>query len=195
LGSAYWSMLRREQPSLHAGLLRGHESISEAKAPGGFLNGLHAALAGASRRGQKYGREWLNRVDRELGDLREFSPSVLIRFADYPVIEYSLEWAQAYLEKPKSIENDVWLYRKPRGACLLERPRPIAVSLLCPDGSDFAREYLLRDVRKQAPRDYAAHIRRRAKGLPDETFLLRAAAFIEATGLLVREKMDDDPVI
>lgn len=196
LGSAYWSMLRREQPSLHAGLLRGHESISEAKAPGGFLNGLHAALAGASRRGQKYGREWLNRVDRELVDLRGFSPGVSIRFADYPVIEYSLEWAQAYLEKPEHIDAEgVWHYRKPRGAYLLDKPRRITISLLCPDGGNFTHKYFPSEVRKQAPRDYAAHIRRRAKGLPDETFLLMAAAFIEATGLLVREKMDDDPVI
>jgi superfamily II DNA/RNA helicase len=196
LGSAYWSMLKREQPSLYAGLLRSHESISEAKAPGGFLNGLHAALTDASRRGQKYGREWLNRVDRELADLRGFSPSVSIRFADYPVIEYSLEWAQAYLEKPEPIRDDgIWRYRKPRSACFLERPQRITVSLLCPDGGNFTREYFPRDVRKQAPRDYAAHIRRRAKGLPDETFLMKAAAFVEATNLLIRENMDDDPVI
>jgi hypothetical protein len=196
LGSAYWSMLSREQPSLYAGLLRGHQSISEAKAPGGFLNGLHTALAGASRRSQKYGREWLDRVDRELTDLRGFSPSVLIRFADYPVIEYSLEWAQAYLEKPEHIDEDgVWHYRKSRGAYLLDKPWRITISLLCPDGRNFTREYFPRDVRKQAPRDYAAYIRQMAKGLPAENFLLMAAAFIEATGFLVREKMEEDPVI
>jgi len=196
LGSAYWSMLKREQPALYVGLLRGHESVSEAKAPGGFLNGLHAALMGASKRGQKYGREWLKGVDRELADLRGFSPNVSIQFADYSVIEYSRDWAQAYLKRPEHIDEEgVWRYRKPRGACLLDRPRRITISLLCPDGVSFTREYLPSDVWKHAPRDYAARIRRSAKGHPDETFLMKVAAFVEATSLLVREKMEDDPVI
>jgi hypothetical protein len=196
LGSAYWSMVKRKQPSLYMGLLRGHENISEAKAPGAFLNGLYASVKTTTRRYKKSFEIWLEGVDRELADLRGFSPSVSIQFADYPVIDYSRDWAQAYLERPEHIDEEgVWHYRKPRSAYLLERPRRITISLLCPDGGNFTREYFPGDVPMQAKRDYAAHIRRSAKGHPDEDFLSKAASFIEATGILVREKMDDDPIV
>ncbi len=102
LSSAYWSMLKRAQPSLYAGLLRGHEAISKAKAPGGFLNNLHAGLTNASKRGQKHGREWLKAVDWELTDLRGFSPGVSIRFADYPVIELRLGMGSGVFEKTRT---------------------------------------------------------------------------------------------
>lgn len=198
LGSAYWSMLKRKQPSLYTGLLRGHESFSEARALGAFLNGLHAGVETTTRRYKNRYKTWLAGIDRELADLRGFSPSVAIRFADYPVIEYSQDWAQAYLERPEHIDEEgVWHYRKPRSACLLDSPRRITISLLCPDGGNFTREYFPSDVRKQVPRDYAACIRREAKyhSEPDEAFLAKAASFIEATGILVREKTVEDPIV
>lgn len=194
LGSAYWSMLKRRQPSIYAGLLQGHESISTAEAPGKFLNGLWADVESTVRR--KRFRAWLEAVDRELVDLRGFAPSVSIRFADYPVIEYSRDWAQAYLERPEHVDEEgVWCYRQPRSAYLLEKPRQITISLLCPDGSNFTHGYCRSDLPKQARRDYVACIRRSAKGHPDESFLTKAADFIEAIGLLVRERGVGDPVL
>ena len=175
-------MLKRQQPSLHAGLLQGHESISEGKAPGGLLNGLWASVASTTRGYKKCYEAWLEGVDRELADLRGFAPSVSIRFADYPVIEYSLDWAQAYLERPEHIDEEgVWHYRTTRSAYLLEKPRQITISLLCPDGGNFTYKYFPSEALKQAKRDYAACIRRSAKGHPDETFLSKAAEFIDAT--------------
>jgi hypothetical protein len=200
LGSAYWSMLGREQRSLHENLIQAHASLSATQAPGGFLNGLHAALAGATRRGQKHGGVWLERVDRELRDLRGFAPEVSIRFADYPAIEYSRDWASAWLERPDYIddtdENAVWCYRGPRSDYLRDKPRRATTSLLCPNGDDFTDEFVpgprsLSDLKRK----YLETCRRKAKGHPDQAFLSKACDFIEATGILVRQQTDDNPVI
>lgn len=196
LGSGYWSMLQQKQPSVYAGLLRGHESISDARAPGAFLNSLRASVAATTRRYRKSYEKWLEALDRELADLRGFSPGVSIRFADYPVIEYSREWATAYLETPDFFDDGVWCYRRARSACLLSRPRRFTISLLCPDGSNFTHEYPTGNATAQACVDYVACIRSLIKrGHPDRDFLSKSAAFIAATGLLVREKIEDDPIL
>lgn len=191
LGSAYWSMLKREQPSVYKGLLEAHGAFSTAKAPGGWLNSLHAqAAAVTNRRDRDRYVKWLKAVDRELIDLRGFAPGVRIQFADYPVIEYSQDWALKYLEAPDDVDEDgVWRYRHPRNAYLLAQPRSVNVSLLCPDGNVYS------DRHYPDPQGYASHIKRHAKGCRDKRFLQEAADFIAATGILVRDKTYMDSII
>lgn len=192
LGSAYWSMLKRKQRSIYEGLLETHGALSAAKAPGRWLNSLHAqAAAVANRRNRARYEKWLAAIDCELTDLRGFAPSVRIQFADYPVIEYSQDWALKYLEAPDLPDegDGVWRYRHPRNAYLLAQPRSVNVNLLCPDGNVFTDRYHP-DLQK-----YAASVKRHAKGCRDEWFLREAADFILATGILVRDKNYTDSII
>lgn len=198
LGSAYWSMLRREQPGVFQGLIRAHEGMSESKAPGGFLNGLHAALATMSPRGRRHGETWLRRVDRDLRDLRGFTPEVSIRFADYPVIEYARDWATAWLEKPDHVEDteggEIWVYRGSRAGYLREKPKRMPIQVLCPSGDIFPGEFMPgpREL-AELKRIYLAFCWREAKRClaQDREFLAKAHAFIEATGIMVREQAED----
>lgn len=192
LGSAYWSMLKRAQRSIYEGLLEAYSTLSAAKVPGGWLNSLHTQVtAVANRRDHDRYLKWLKAVDRELIDLRGFAPSVQIQFADYPVIEYSWDWALKYLEAPDIPDegNGVWRYRHPRNAYLRAQPRSVDVNLLCPDGNIFTDRYYP-DLQK-----YAAYIKRHAKGCNNEQFLKEAADFILATGILVREHTDTNSII
>ncbi len=196
LGSAYWSMLKRKQPALYNGLLGGHKSLSQAKAPGADLDRLHAEVETTMCRYRDRYKKWLKQIDQELADLRGFSPSVTIQFEGYPPVEYSRDWALAYLERPEQIDKEgIWRYRKPRSAYLLDRPKQITLSLLCPDGSNFTREYFPCNVCR-AYLDYAKHLEAKTREFPeqDAAFLAKAASFIKATGLLVREKIEDYPV-
>lgn len=189
LGSAYWSMLRRKNPALYTGLRRGHEALSEAKAPGAFLNALHAQAGQVSRRNRPRYQVWLDGVDRALTDLREFAPTIRLQFADHPVIEYSRDWVMAYLKPPESIEahgdDVVWRYRGPRVDYLREKPRPIPVSLLCPTNAIFQREFYPSVLAREVRDAYARHIDTTAKGHPDEAFLFMASDFVKATGIVV----------
>ncbi|HCB14449.1 MAG TPA: hypothetical protein DEP36_12920 [Gammaproteobacteria bacterium] len=192
LGSAYWSMLKREQRSIYEGLLEAYSTLSAAKAPGGWLNSLHAQVAAVTnRRDHDRYVKWLKAVDHELIDLRGFAPSVRIQFADYPVIEYSQDWALKYLEAPDLPDegDGVWRYRHPRNAYLLVQPKSVNVNLLCPDGNVFPGQYYP-DLQK-----YAASIKGRAGGCRDERFLREAADFILATGILVRDTTYADSII
>lgn len=196
LGGAYWSMLKREQRSLYEGLIQAHESLSETRAPGGFLNSLHAMLDGMKGRGQKNGREWLEKVDQELRDLRDFTPEVSIRFADFPIIEYSRDWASAWLERPEHIDDAdnevVWCYRGPRSNYLRDKPRRVTVSVLCPSGDYFPGEFMPGPkALSELQRKYLDSCRRKAKGHPDQEFLSKANDFIEAIGILVRNFTDE----
>lgn len=198
LGSAYWSMLRREQRSIYEGLQMAHSTFSTVKAPGGWLNSLHAQAADVPklRDREKY-QNWLKAVDKELADLRGFIPSVRIQFADYPVIEYSRDWALAYLERPERIDEDgVWRYPKARQGYLREEPRPVQVSLLCPRGDTFTGSYQpgVNGI-EELKRRYIKCLKQDIRGHRDESFLTAAADFIGATGLLVRVPTQDDSII
>jgi len=190
LGSAYWSMLQRKNPALYAGLRQGHEAFSEAKAPGAFLKALHARARESSRRNRPRFEAWLDGVDRALTDLRGFTPTIQVQFADYPVIEYSRDWVMAYLQPPERVEEHeseiIHCYRGPRADYLREKPAPIPVELLCPSQAVFHGEFHPSALaRGEARARYARTIRDSARGHPDEAFLRMAADFVEATGLVV----------
>ena len=185
-------MLKREQRSIYKGLLEAYSTLSAAKAPGGWLNRLHAqAAAVTNRRDRDQYMKWLQAVDRELLDLRGFAPSVRIQFADYPVIEYARDWALKYLEMPDIPDegDGVWRYRHPRNVYLRVQPRSVDVNLLCPDGNVFIDRYYP-DLQK-----YVASIKHHAKGCHNKQFLREAADFILATGILVREDTVADSII
>jgi hypothetical protein len=195
-------MLKRQQSSLFWGLARIHGSLGGDKAPGAFLNSLHALAAKASQRVRQHGERWLAKVDESLRDLRGFTPEVAIQFADFPPIQYSRDWATAFLDRPCVEDLDgqeVWRYPGDRSQSLRARPRRIELQLLCPDGRVFPGVLEHRpDALAELKRQYLAFCRREERRyLPaDRDFLAQAHAFIDVIGILVRKPAAaEEPVI
>lgn len=202
LGGAYWSMLKREQPSLYQGLYRAHEHLSEAKAPSALLNAVHATLAKVSSRCKRHGEQWLRGVDETLRELRNFAPEVTIQFADYPPIQYSRDWAAAWLDSPFVViedDREIWRYPGNRSQSLRRKPKHVEIQLLCPSGDRYADTLdPYPNAWLEIKRRYLVFCRREGRRFSnpaDRDFIEKANSFIEATGIMVRETPIDNPII
>ena len=130
LGGAYWSFLENRAPGhLREFLGPAFEALSAdgTKRPSALLNAIRVKIAEANDR-SRYGptlSRWLAAIDAELESLRDFSPTVRIQFGDNPVIEYSREWIETWLDLSHvDIRSDgVWHFPKPRNDLLLDKPR------------------------------------------------------------------------
>lgn len=136
LDQAYWSMLRNTRTPAFMALATLHSELSEKRLPGGHLNQLRAQSNDLRPRAKIRYQKWLKAIDRTLTDVRGFSPSVSVQFADFPPIEYSRDWILRYLRDPDQVdvERNLWIYSTPRNTCLLDRPRTVTIRLYLPTG-------------------------------------------------------------
>jgi len=202
LGSAYWSMLKRTRKEIYEELEKVHQQISGIKTPGGHLNSLWAEMKSLPRdRDTPNYEKWLKGIDRNLSDLRGFSPSVLIRFKDSNNFEYSYDWAKAYLETPDDIceieGKDLWIYNGFRNKYLRECPRKTNITLLCPNGDLFSRDYYPGGSSLRLIKDYTEKIKQSAKNESGKKreFMEKSAKFVESTGIVVREEAKDNEIL
>lgn len=196
LGSAYWSMLGRTDKGIGVELQKVHQRISHANPPGKHLNSLWTEMRGLKKDKitEKY-EEWLRGIDDNLLDLRGFSPSILIKFGKYDLIEYSREWAEVYLDDPDDRyesdeeEREVWVYANPRSKCMREDPKEKSISWTMPEGT-FRKNYHAECPQIQLIRDYAKNIQKNAiyEPVTKRKFIENVARFIESTGLYVSGK-------
>lgn len=196
IGSAYWSMLRRkpETRGVYKELVEFHHQKSEAKAPGGFLNSLWNQVESLPLdRDSSHYKKWLSAIDQALSDLRGFSPSVLIRFEDSNIVEYSYDWAKSYLEEPNHFSEvdgkEVWIYTKSRSEYLRDSPLKTNITLLCPNGELFSFKGFMGETSYKLIQKYVEKIKQSAinKFEGKRKFLENSAKFVESSGIFVRE--------
>ncbi len=193
LGHAYWSMMRsRRAPVVKALDMIGRQH--EIALWGAQLDSLRKAYPRQlpPNAAKRYAW-WLKRLDSSLTDVRDFSPSLSLQFADLPPIEYSREWALRYLCEPDDIDMDRWIYRKPRNACLLDTPRQkIRVSLVLPwPQRTKVFELSFGDNGKQKLIEkYCEYLSFQAKW--HRPIVNDTLAFIRSTGLLVVDNSDEE---
>jgi CRISPR-associated helicase Cas3 len=194
LGSAYWSMLSgafRPHFRLQSALIRRITEIFEEldgakKMPVvSQLNELHkiANDEDPDWRGKHEFERWLKAIDRELQDVREFSPTIQVRFKDKPfLISYNRDWVARYLRAPDHYVEGVYVYDKNREDCFREggKAKPLAVKFFSPIGSVAVTDsYHWQSAFKR----YCDKIK---KGCEKEPSLSQAYDFIQKTGLLAR---------
>ncbi len=191
LGSAYWSMMGETRAPAYAALKEMHNDLSDTPLPGRQLNQLRFLAHELKPNTKNAYERWLKAIDGALKDVRGFSPTVMIRFADREPIRCERDWALRYLGDPDGIDIDgnCWIYRKTRDACLLDRPRTVQISLMRPTlregpllldwvpGSQAYASILEQYLRKL----------RESKVYPTHPIWSKTYDFIAATGLLVRD--------
>jgi hypothetical protein len=99
LGRAYWSMLRRRDKHLMAGLEKAFVEImgDEATVPGGLLDSLWKAERYRFLEQRNFMR-WLKAIDNTLQDVRGFAPTVKLKFPDR-----SFTYSERCMVSPHSI--------------------------------------------------------------------------------------------
>jgi CRISPR-associated nuclease/helicase Cas3-like protein len=103
LGRAYWSMLRRRDKHLMAGLEEAFIDImgDDVPVPGRLLDNLWKA-EGYKFRERRAFMKWLKAIDDTLQDVRGFAPTVKLKFPDRS-FTYSRDWVAKYLCPPIKI--------------------------------------------------------------------------------------------
>lgn len=195
LGSAYWSMLKRNNKSIYEGLCNAHQETSPTPCPGKHLNRLWAKMQEMKKdkNTEKY-KEWLLGIDDALLDLRGFSPGIFIQFEGTDAIEYSREWAEVYLDDPDDRYEteegqEIWIYAKTRLDSMRETPKEKNISWALPNGV-FIRNYPAGCPQKQITTDYAQKIVEEARyevGAKSD-FIKDVKNFVLSTGLFVRKE-------
>ena len=123
-----------------------------------------------------------------MSELRDFSLTVPLRFGpDNPVIDYSLDWVQRYLDCSSVIldADDVWYFPGSRDRFLLKEPVTLiryALHPLDPGEKVAVRIQPGRTILQQ----FLAGVNRRFYG-EHLQLLTQILAFIESTGLVVTE--------
>ncbi len=188
LGSAYWSMMHHTHAPADQALRTLHGAMSERPWPGGQLNRLRHEVAELKPNGRRRYQLWLDAVDRALQDVRGFSPTVSLQFAQGKPFTYARDWALRYLRDPDriDIDNNRWMYDRPRDQCLLDEPRTISLRLLLPTEAQSMNVTLYPGPQAygKALEQYIGQIRQS----PEYVFhpiWEHTCDFIAATGLLV----------
>ncbi|RKZ91532.1 MAG: hypothetical protein DRR19_06965 [Candidatus Parabeggiatoa sp. nov. 1] len=192
LGSAYWSMLSgayrprfRPQSALLRHITEIFEELDVAqKMPMvSQLNELHkiANDEDPDWRGKHEFERWLKAIDRELQDVRGFSPTIEVQFKDKPfLISYNRDWVARYLRAPDHYVAGVYVYENNREDCFREsgKAKPLALKFFSPIGSvPVTGIYNLQSAFKP----YCHKIK---TGCEKEPSLSQAYDFIKKTGLL-----------
>ena len=184
LGSAYWSWLERQPGHFRDFTHTVHPTISKESQPGKQLNAIRYAI-------EQYDDDplytnalcaWLRGVDRELQQLRSFSPTVSIQFGkNNPVIEYSRIWVMRWLDCSKiSVVEGVWVFPGSRDRFLRKRPSSYIRTALHP----FLGEVPLDVTSRSRLFDYLQHDVSELYG-QSRTLWKQIEGFIKATGLIV----------
>ena len=189
LGRAYWSMLRRRDQHLMAGLQEAFAGImgEDATVPGRLLDSLWLAKQRKFREQRNF-LEWLKAIDDTLQDVRGFAPTVKLTFLDRS-FTYSRDWVTKYLRPPDNYDatEEAYIYHDRLENCLRDQAQPLQCRFFHPQGItglietwSIPHRDLWESYKKYLnPRDYP--------GNPDiKPFYERAALFIECTGLMPR---------
>ena len=189
LGSAYWSMLARQDRYLIKAV---KQAFTELKVqpqpmPGKLLNSLWQATHLKWRQKTEF-EQWLQAVDKELQDVRGFAPTVKIQFKDREPLLYSRDWVRRNLSQPNDLKEDTYIYWDVRDNCLLEKSKPINCVFYSPFGTTPAFSIW---QPTGAYQNYLAFLknknRRNYLHKPEiKAVYEKAEAFIKQTGLLVR---------
>jgi hypothetical protein len=190
LGRAYWSMMRRQDKHLMAGMEEAFIELmdEDVSLPGKLLDSLRIAERLQFRKKREF-KEWLKAIDTTLRDVRGFAPTVKLRFQDRS-FTYSRDWVTKYLRPPDDYDpqENTYIYNDIREHCLRDRARPLECVFFFPGGKTHlmpawtvpSRE-LWKDYKQMYlnPRNYPAE-------KDDRALYAQASKFIEATRLLPR---------
>lgn len=194
LADAYFSFLEHQPGHLRDFITPAQAKLHPgAKTPGGSLNAIRAGIEHASDRHRIHLRRWMAGVDQELRELRDFAPTVLIRFADRPAVEYSRYWAERWLNlRYLHIDDDgTWNFPYPRDKCLTEEPNPVDLTVLHPFRGPRHFSLYPWDTRTVVDRLLSIDP---GYLLPEDKKLWQVISnFTRATGLVVYDDMSHDP--
>lgn len=186
LGSAYWSMLSRRSPRLMAEISEIFREMAPDKVmPGGILDRVHQAFAGMKGRSRRAVEGWLKQIDEVLTDHRGFNSTVKLRFAGMAqdeVVVYDADWAQAHLESPVTVDDDLWTYDRPRHQCLRERREKIEVKFETPFGGGICA---VNRFEEAVP--HVVDFLRRKTQCANQPGYQEVLEFTQRTGLVVRK--------
>ena len=131
LGRAYWSMLRRRDKHLMAGLREAFAGVmgEDATVPGRLLDSLWLAKQHKFRE-QRCFLEWLKAIDDMLQDARGFAPTVKLTFRDRDrSFTYSRDWVTKYLRPPDNYDatEEAYIYMIAWKTASETRPNPCNV--------------------------------------------------------------------
>lgn len=198
LGGAYWSMLTRQHSAKgliwEAGIAAWREfSGNDKDNPCKMLNDLHKLPKNVTKpwRNKRLFETWLKQIDKTLEDVRGFAPTIKLKFADQPVIEYEEDWVLKNMQSPDSFTQeegqDVLVYHKLRDECLLDKKRPVEASYFSPAGTIHCEGWNENERRRVYKNEFK---RRYSKREPGRDEVLR---FVEVTGLLARDEDVENP--
>ena len=198
LGSAYWSMMHHTHAPADQALRTLHKDLNDKPLPGGQMNQLRREMHQLGPNGRRIYQRWLDAVDDALQDVRGFLPTVSLQFAQGNSFTYARDWAMRYLRNPDHIDvdNNQWIYRETRDQCLLEKPRTINVRLLLPtqDRSMNVTLHPEPQAYQKALEQYAEQIRQ-APEYDFHPIWEHTCRFIEATGLLIRDRPTSKKIV
>jgi hypothetical protein len=140
LGRAYWSMLRRCDKYLMAGLKEAFVDImgDDVAVPGRLLDSLWKAEGYKFREHRDF-MNWLKAIDNTLQDVRGFAPTVKLRFLDRS-FTYSRDWVTKYLRPPDDYDaaEETYIYHDEIKRCLREKAQPLECRFFYPQGKTDA---------------------------------------------------------
>jgi len=187
LGSAYWLMLNQTERSLMRGVKTAFARLAEQEPPKSLLNKLlHVAYSEAPEhkwRQKRAFKQWLDEVMRALKDVRGFSPTVKVQFADSPEVTCSRDWVNKWLMPPTDALDTVYRYPKPRDYYLLDKPNPIGYICYSPVGVisfEVKNNSLLNTYLKNVQAQAGLH--------QNKAWFKDALAFIQRSGLVIEAK-------
>ncbi|MBX6396563.1 MAG: hypothetical protein IRY98_12855 [Alicyclobacillaceae bacterium] len=195
LGSAYWSFLEQQPGHLRDFLVTAHGTLSSTSVPGGLLNAIRSKIRSCKSRYKRQLETWLQGVDKALGSLREFSPTVRVQFgADAPIFEYSRDWIERYVDcRAVTVDDDgVWRFPGLRDQFLRERPEPVVRYALHPFGPPVQIVMDDRSSRTAIQRFLRAPVVQSLSG-DDRNLWELIEQFVWETGLLVFREHDSPP--
>ncbi len=201
LGSAYWSMLTRQQPGLMRDAAKpavAALSNQEKSAPGWRLDALHRICYKSEWPHKRHFKKWLTQIDRTLQDVRGFSPTVRVRFKNNEDEscegEYNRDWVRSKLVSPDAYdsENDVCIYNESRENYLRDKPIPISYEIHSPFGGIVSIK--ARNI-DEARNQYFNRLEDKRGRHGREPGFEEALKFIQLTGLLARDNEMDSPEV
>jgi transposase len=189
LGRAYWSMLRRHDKYLMAGLEEAFVDImgDDVAMPGRLLDSLWKTERCKFRDHSAF-MAWLKAIDDTLQDLRGFAPTVKLKFQDR-YFTYSRDWVTKYLRPPDNYDTaeETYVYHDEIERCLREKAQPLQCRFFCPKGKTGSIATWTVSYRDLWPR-YKQYLNQREyPSKPDIRQLYELAThFIQRTGLMPR---------
>ncbi|MCL6576729.1 DEAD/DEAH box helicase [Kyrpidia sp.] len=195
LGSAYWSFLEQQPGHLRDFLVKAHGTLSTTSTPGGLLNAIRAKIKNGRSRHRRELETWLHGIDRALGSLRDFSPTVRVQFGmEANIVEYSRDWMERYVNCRAAVVSDdgVWRFPGPRDQFLRERPEPVIRYALHPFGPPIQIVVDHRPSNSTVQRFLSAPAVQSLSG-EDRNLWELIEKFVRETGLLVFQHDDLPP--